>query len=1022
MKTVLLDSETLLQAFLQKSLVQWVSQATDINPFGVKVRLLGNDLHILCESVDCPPRWQTLSELLQALQQTDVNTLTNNEQPSIYQVLIYGRKQGEHRPKWFYRVYLNQLERHLEQVEQELPGETEAFISPGGSLIISNESLARQGDRDAIARYLSEHLSHLNIAIRVKIKPSPLKNNSQIVVNRLWVFCQSSYSPDPSLLAETVAQKLRYLQLVGYQDAIIVSQVRGEIEPDWRVRVDLTPPEVMLKEWARWGDLQAIARILTEELLVFNIALQTSLKESTLHIFCTPAFDPLETAPEPDQQIALKAIVPLLESIAPQAIISAAIYGQKKTTDKQPFWINWISLPASGHPALVTSALDLARAGDQPAITFLLERLLNPDLEWRLKTGGIRVLLVRKEDLLHIMCDAPICPTRHQVSSKVTQFICQLKISGITGVRVYGRRAGDKKPIWHHGVDLEERYQLVPEITPEFAATSEYVSSLMIDENSIDKNSEEILDSDFTTEEVQSCIKEITKDWLKNTHTIIRNVLLNSQLFILSHQETDENPDNQEIGNGMIWLALGLLLAVQTDLMLGYVVAYSAKNLPKDNNIISPLSSQSPASLPPQNHPKTSFLKHPETTKSSNHDQSAFNASEFINNNSFQSGNLPATPLKEQAKATAILLAARSQTPSFNSRQLDEQLALYKQHLATKNRPPDVLIIGSSRALRGVDPVALSKALVSQNHSHIDIFNFGINGATAQVVDVLIRQVLAPEELPKLILWADGSRAFNNGREDITFNAIQTSPAYKQILQKAQTKVKAHEVSKNPENAPEKFSSKPNIEDISIYQTANDWLNQSIANLSASYKNRDQIKTLLQKQLQYLPFSYQDPPVKSKINLTHNSEIDNNSSIQGVDFDGFLPLSIRFNPTTYYQQHPKVSGDYDNDYKSFQLTGKQDQALHSMLEFTKNHNISLVFVNMPLTSDYLDPVRRKYEQQFQEYLLTFTNHPQFIYRDLSQLWTKTNNYFSDPSHLNRYGAYEVSKKLATDSMINWPTK
>jgi hypothetical protein len=64
----------------------------------------------------------------------------------------------------------------------------------------------------------------------------------------------------------------------------------------------------------------------------------------------------------------------------------------------------------------------------------------------------------------------------------------------------------------------------------------------------------------------------------------------------------------------------------------------------------------------------------------------------------------------------------------------------------------------------------------------------------------------------------------------------------------------------------------------------------------------------------------------------------------------------------------------------------------------------------------------KYEQQFQEYLLTFTNHPQFIYRDLSQLWTKANDYFSDPSHLNRYGAYEVSNKLAIDPMISWPTK
>jgi hypothetical protein len=93
-----------------------------------------------------------------------------------------------------------------------------------------------------------------------------------------------------------------------------------------------------------------------------------------------------------------------------------------------------------------------------------------------------------------------------------------------------------------------------------------------------------------------------------------------------------------------------------------------------------------------------------------------------------------------------------------------------------------------------------------------------------------------------------------------------------------------------------------------------------------------------------------------------------------------------------------------------------------MLEFTKNNNISLVFVNMPLTSDYLDPVRTKYEQQFQEYLLSFTNHPQFIYRDLSQLWPKANDYFSDPSHLNRYGAYEVSKKLAIDPMISWPTK
>jgi hypothetical protein len=416
---------------------------------------------------------------------------------------------------------------------------------------------------------------------------------------------------------------------------------------------------------------------------------------------------------------------------------------------------------------------------------------------------------------------------------------------------------------------------------------------------------------------------------------------------------------------------------------------------------------------------KTSLLNQPKTTDFSQTD-STFNASGFIND-AAASENLPAAPLKEKATSTAILLAARSQMPTFNTRQLDEQLALYKQRLAIKKRPPDVLIIGSSRALRGVDPVAISKALVSQGNHNIDIFNFGINGATAQVVDVIIRYVLEPQELPKLILWADGSRAFNNGREDLTFNAVESSPGYKYILEKATTQINPDQVPNNAEKTPDKINTEIAKADVSFYQISNDWLNEVVANLSASYKNRDQIKALLQKQLKYLPVSSKSVQRKLNTDVTYNSEIDNNSSVVGVDFDGFLPLSIRYNPKTYYQKHPKVSGDYDNDYKSFQLSGKQDQAFQSILEFTKKNNISLIFVNMPLTSEYLDPVRTKYERQFQAYLLNFANHSHFIYRDFSQLWPTINDYFSDPSHLNRYGAYEVSKKLAVDPMITWPT-
>ncbi|MDM9585277.1 DUF1574 family protein [Nostoc sp. GT001] len=1005
MKTVLPDR--------QQSLVQWVSQATGINTFGVKVRLRGNDLHILCEGTECPQRWRTLSDLLQALQQTNLDILTSSEQTSIYQVFVYGRRKGEQRPSWCHRVHLNQIDKHLDQVQQALLADSEKSKQPGGALIVSNESLARQGNPEAIARYLSETLSTLGVSIQVKIKLYKPKN-SQPEENRLWIFCQSSYSPDASLLAEPIAQKLRYLKLSGYQDAVIVSQVSGETAPDWLLRVDLTPPEVMLKEWARWGDIQAIARLLTEVLSGLKVGVQVSLKESTLHIFCIPAFDPLGTAPIPDKVVCLEAILPQLEAIAPQGILAATIYGQK-AGDKEPTWIDWLALPAANHPAFALSPLDLANTGDEPAIVFLIERLLNPDLDWRLLTGGIRVLLLNKNGLLHIMCDAPVCPQRQQVASKITQFIRQLKISGIIGVRIYGRRAGNKEPFWHYGVDLEYRQRLVPEATPEFAATSIYINDLVTPETS-----EPILRPDLTTEEVQNFVTEVARDWIATASSTARKFLLKSQLFTESNEPAERNHDVQGIKIALVWGTLGLLLTLQTDWVLGRIIARNTPSSPKVASVTLPSSSsEQKASLTSGKNQteKTTFFSSTSKTKSPPNQSSVFNASEFTQSDDTPKNNLAAAPLKEKATATAILLAARSQMPSFNVRQLDEQLALYKQRLARTGSPPDVLIIGSSRALRGVDPAALSKALATQGYPNVDVFNFGINGATAQVVDFVIRHVLEPSELPKIIIWADGARAFNGGREDITFKSLAASAGYKQAFQKTPTTASSNDLPENTVNSGEE-KTKEEKQEISTYEAVNQSLNQALASVSTSYQNRDQIKSLLQKQL--LVFG-KNQAVASQKQLTDGTS-DESISQQAVDFDGFLPLSIRFNPARYYQKHSRVPGNYDNDYKSFQVEGQQDTAFQEVLQFTQSQKISLVFVNMPLTADYLDPVRKQYEQQFQQYMLRLATNPNFIYRDLSQQWPKVNDFFSDPSHLNRFGAYEVSKKLANDPMIPWPVK
>ncbi|MDZ8051435.1 MAG: DUF1574 domain-containing protein [Aulosira sp. ZfuVER01] len=1011
--------KTASQLDRQKSLVQWVSQATGISTVGVKIRLRGNDLHILCEGTECPRRWRTLSDLLQAIQQTDLDVLTNSEQTSIYQVLVYGRKKGEQRPQWCHRVYLNQLDRHLEQVNQALLEDKRKSQQTAGAMIISNESLAKQGHPDAIARYLSETLSRLGVAVQVKVKPQQPTQQGSFEEHRLWIFCQSGYSPDPSLLAEPIAQKLRYLKLSGYQDAVIVSQVNGETTPDWLLRVDLTPPEVMLKEWARWGDVQAIARLLTEMLSDLKVAVQASLQESTIHIFCTPSVDPLETAPAPDKHLCLQAIATQLDIIAPQGIKAATIYGQK-TAEKQPAWIDWLTLPAAQNPAQSPTALELATAGDEPAVHFLLERLLNPDLDWRLKTGGIRVVPLLKGDLLHIMCDAPVCPARKKVANKVVQLVRQLKIAGVLGVRVYGRRAGNKEPAWHHGEDFVRRQRLVPEATPEFAATAIYIKDLVPSQTD-----EPILRPEVTTEEVQTFITEVARDWVTTATTKVKKLLLQTQLFTEIDQPTEYNPEAQGIKVALVWGTLGLLLTMQTDWVLGQIISRTTPNPPSQVvSAVNPSSTHQKTNSQPKvnQNQRTAFFASTNKTKSIQGNSSVFNASGFTQNEDTETESLEAAPLKEKATATAILLAARSQMPSFNARQLDEQIALYKQRLAKTGTPPHVLIIGSSRALRGVDPAALSQTLATQGYPKIDVFNFGINGATAQVVDFIIRRVLEPSELPKMILWADGSRAFNSGRKDITFAAIASSAGYKQALQKAIATGTTDELLKDPANSSGEQKTKIQKAELSSYQLANQWLNNAVAAVSATYSNREQIKELLQKQLNSLPLMSQSNYVGTSSTQLSNDALEEETYQQSVDFDGFLPLSIRFHPARYYQKHPKVTGNYDNDYQSFRVEGEQDTAFQALLQFTQTQKIPLVFVNMPLTADYLDPVRQKYEQEFQQYMLQMSNNPNFIYRDISKLWTKVNDYFSDPSHLNRFGAYEVSKKLARDPMIPWPAK
>ncbi|MGB7442705.1 MAG: DUF1574 family protein [Coleofasciculaceae cyanobacterium] len=1026
----MLDADKRTQKDLPSHLAQWIYLAIGHPEVEVKVRLQGNNLHVLCQSNQTLEAHTVVNRLIRALKSQGEGAKWFSETGNlIYKIIVYGRSPGQKHPNWVKQIGIKTPPLGDKLGQSKAQTLVKKNKLEDSSLTFSQESLTGSGSAETIAHDLSEVLSPLGISVRVVIQngksaealsPNPDSLNSAVSNRRLWLFCNSNYSPDQSLLAPPLVEKLRSLQLEGFRDAGICAQVSGEAKPEWLLRVDLTPPEAMLNDWARWGDIQAIALLLNQGLQAKGIEIRACQKDTTLHLFCSLSGSGKVGAP--DKQMVMEVITPLLDQIAPQGIQAASVFGvasrgqEREQANSQadnqwesdgvplsesekPLWLEWQKLPAAENRSLAQSANSLAQQGNQTALTFLLEKLLNPNLERRLATGGIQVKVRRKQDLLHVMSEATFCPAKAQVARPIACFLRQLAIPTIAGIRVYGRQAGSSSSAWNYGVDFTQRRRLVPEASPEFAASDAYISEL------VNTKGEPVLRQDLSEE-------ELIDSWRRGVEgavTQVRRWLCYSQLFVpvAEHQDLSSltKEDNQKtfstsegVKVALVWGTLSLLITVQADWLIGQLL--------RSNNNFDPETGRGlPAEAAPLILPQLSLRK------GSSQESDDFDTAEFTKEGKTRvvigkDGEKLLTP-ERQGRGSATLAAARSSLPSFNNRLLDEQLALYQQRLE-EGKTPDVLVMGSSRALRGVDPTALQNALKTQGYSQVEVFNFGVNGATAQVVELLLRQILLPEQLPKLIIWADGSRAFNSGRVDATYNAIATSEAYREI--KAGTfplETELGNSSASPRN-------QPLISLSEIHQQINQQLNQSLAKVSSTYSQKDQFKSWLRERFVTLMANvdFSQPQRSEEFEEVFAEQAS-------IDIDGFLPVSVRFNPATYYQKHPRVAGSYDSNYQSFQLSGKQDAALEEIVQFTKEQGIGLVFVNLPLTNEYLDPVRTEYEQKFQRHMHSSALERGLIFRDLSDLLLTQYDYFSDPSHLNRYGAYKVSQHLAQDPMIPW---
>lgn len=988
----------------ESSLQYWADRAIADDSIRAIVRQREQTIHVWCEGMPCPNAAQMTSAFSQTIYQHHDLPIAAS---LVSRVVLYGRS-GDPRvpldrepelgpsPEWTVRLEI--------QPHQIRPAKA------------ANPPLQTQEDLVRIIEQtlegVGQNIENLKISIR-DLDRSDDPHGTDATDKRLWILCESHYTPDPARLVRPIAMQLRYLNLKGFRDAVLVGQVSGETEPEWMLRIDLTPPEQIIRRWAQWGDVAAIAHRLEQRLTPIHLQVSAMLRDSTLHIVCSPEGEATPTAPFPSRDEVLARIEPVLADLSPRGILGATVYGLDRPYEaafpvpNAPQWVTWLDLPAKQYPSLEVASIDLARAGNLDAIAFLLDRLLNPDLREKLATGGQHVEIRRQQDWLHIAVEAPISPDRDQTCAVVARLIEQIEATDLLGVRLYGRRSGQRQPEWHHSFELPASIfpplDSTPDDVPEMHRSPDMSDQLNDPAPHSTISSPNATVPKFSTPFVTPQPGRTPLSPLNG----IRRLLCSSGVMTDRPSTPSFEPVRRPSANfntALLWGAIGVVLTVQTDWV-------ASELLKQQTNREALLRGSATVQGDETNDlRRTPGVVAPDDlanlTTPIDQDANGFDDRDFTAPpTSDAAGNSAIDPRTNQI-ATNI----SANFPTLNSEQMDRQIALYAQYIKDFG-VPDVLIVGSSRALRGIDPSALEAALIKTGHPKLRVFNLGINGATAQVVEMLLTQVLAADQLPKLVIWADGARAFNSGREDRTYQAIAQSPGYASIRDGFRP-IESKTESLPSDLAPSFFDSFSQR-----YRDLNDRLTRGFSDHSATYAQREKLRANLRDFAINRLQPEHNSTTLADASATSSQELGNAALYR----NGFFALADRFAPSEYYERYAHVPGSYDSDYDAFQLRGIQSISLTNIADTLRSRQIELVFINLPMTKTYLDETRRSHESAFSAYMLQASQTLDFAFRDFGQLWPEQNEYFSDPSHLNRYGAEAVAIRLAQSPMIPWET-
>ena len=850
-----------------------------------------------------------------------------------------------------------------------------------------------------------------------------------------------------------------------------------------KVRVNLQSQGDRLKAWARWGDVGALMALFNRALADLCPPATAIQQDNTLYVFCRGTSDqPLV------QSHVVGTLAPIAQAIAPQGIHSLVIYGYGHGADSPPvpsggrsqlppppialgespedgedtpLWIDWVDLPATTDARRAESTLALAVRGYMAPLAHLVERVVNPDLDHWLATGGRQVVCDRHRrhpDTLQVVVYGPDVPESEVLAPAIMQCLRPLGLSGIRQVVIYGQSIYQSH--W------ESIHALGTRSSAPFGSVfgdldappmGKWVDAPTADNDGnadvLGRPSQPQSNTANTPVGSHALLPpRIIRPWAwprwQEIPAQFRQRLIQIGLCAPLTADGESKPSTAALSargdrdDGLLDTLMGMSLERVAVAGICGVLAALALDL----------------GLNRRGWVTTQWL--PESA---------------VQSPVSRAGQEGADPVVDSQALTPP-----PELPSFNSPQFDHQLELYRQFVMDQGRP-DVLVVGSSRALRGFDPGELNQRRQANQQPPLKIFNLSVNGATAKVIATVLVDLLPPGHLPPLVIWADGARAFNSGRKDGTHGSIAQSPAYRLVLQDqfplpvldpgdrtpVDTTLAGVRTLGLPQpptpDGPRSGDRSPAATDPTgdrpVYSLVtsreispffqdtalgywlkklpteadfNAWLENYVAPLSNTYGRREQLRAIAQTQLQTLPivdlWSQPAPapevgPVVSLVAAGAQRRLGNAPAVTNgkqdgiVDENGFLPLSVAFDPETYYQRHPLVPGAFDNDYRLFSLQGEQSRALQRIIQHLGQQRSQLVFVNVPLTRQYLDPVRSLWEDRFNRFMAA----QDLIYLNFATLWPDQADNFSDPSHLNRDGARALSRAIAGTPTIPWPT-